>query len=109
MRLSNKLAKVSALAMILALPLLLAGCGPQKPPIAPPPDTTGPIDQTNGTTTGLTPSEESTDTGRFDTGPQTDGQIKTNDDVEKVLNSPQAGDKSDQINSINDSDINNFK
>ena len=109
MTLKAEIAKISALAMILALPLVLAGCGPKPAPV-PTDNANAPIDQTTGQN-GLAPAEptNSSDTSQnlFDNAPQSDKEIKSDADIEDILNNIDK-DSGKTIKEVDDSDLNNF-
>jgi len=100
-------AKILALAMVLALPLLLAGCGKKAAPTAPQ-NTNAPIDQSAGQS-GLTPADEGLDgSGNlFNNVPPSNREIKTDADIEDILNNI---DKEDNrtLQDVDDSDLYNF-
>ena len=99
-------AKIFALAMILALPLVLSGCGKKAVPASD--NANAPLDQTSGQS-GLTPAGEAIDgSGNlFDNSPQSGKQIKSDADIEDVLNNiDKEGGK--PLQDVDDSDLNSF-
>ena len=107
MNLQHKIAKISALAMILALPLLLSGCG-SKPAPVPAQNTNTPIDQTSGNNGGLTPADQASGTEPLDNAPQNVKEIKNDADINNILNNLNSDDKSNNIKSVDENDINQF-
>lgn len=105
MKLQTNTAKFFALAMILALPLFLAGCGPK--PVATD-NNNGTIDSTAGQNTGLTPSDESTGTVPSGDEPQNVRTINNDADIENILNNLNSDDKSKDVKTVDENDINQF-
>lgn len=106
MALKVKAAKIFALAMILALPLVLSGCGKKAVPASDNSD--APLDQTSGQG-GLAPAGEAIDgSGNlFDNSPQSGKEIKNDADIEDILNNiDKEGGKT--LQDVDDSDLNNF-